>query len=56
MIVQSVILGGADEEIFNSVDKSRFRDGDKFKVVTHHWGNNWNKGFDIYSKLDRMLG
>ena len=28
----------------------------KLKIVTHHWGANWNKGFDIYSKLDNMLG
>ena len=51
-----VILGGADKKIFNSADKSQFKNGDKFKIVTHHWGNNWNKGFDIYSKLDQMLG
>ena len=31
-------------------------DGDsKIRLVTHHWGANWNKGFDIYSKLDEML-
>jgi len=52
---QSVILGGADEEIFNKNDKKSFVDVEKFKVVTHHWGNNWNKGFDIYSKFDRLL-
>ena len=28
----------------------------KLKIVTHHWGNNWNKGFNIYSKLDKLIG
>ena len=51
-----VILGGADKKIFNSADRSQYKNGEKFKIVTHHWGNNWNKGFDIYSKLDQMLG
>ena len=25
-------------------------------IVTHHWGNNWNKGFDTYTLLDEMVG
>ena len=28
---------------------------DKLKIVTHHWGANWNKGFDVYQKIDRLL-
>ena len=27
----------------------------KLKIVTHHWGSNWNKGFDVYKKLDDLL-
>ena len=51
----NVILGGADSEIFNTKLKEKHIEGEKFKIVTHHWGNNWNKGFDIYSKLDALL-
>ena len=25
------------------------------KLVTHHWGGNYMKGFDIYKKLDSLL-
>ena len=51
----NVILGGADSEIFNSKLKEKHIEGEKFNIVTHHWGNNWNKGFDVYSKLDTLL-
>ena len=26
------------------------------KLVTHHWGANWNKGFDFYLILDELIG
>ena len=29
--------------------------GDKINLVTHHWSNNWMKGFDIYTELDKFL-
>ena len=25
------------------------------RIVTHHWGANWNKGFDIYLELDKLI-
>lgn len=25
-----------------------------YKIVTHHWSDNWMKGFDIYKKLDEI--
>ena len=25
------------------------------KFVTHHWSDHWNKGFDIYKKLDQLI-
>ena len=28
----------------------------KIKIVTHHWGTNKNKGFDIYYLLDELAG
>ena len=27
----------------------------KFKLVTHHWGNNINKGYQVYKKIDMLL-
>jgi hypothetical protein len=49
------ILGGADSEIFNKSNFEEFNGKGKIKIVTHHWGANWNKGFEIYNKLDELL-
>jgi hypothetical protein len=50
-----VVLSGANKEIFNTNDVPKLKAGEKLGIVTHHWGSNWNKGFNIYSKLDKML-
>ena len=50
-----VILSGSDTEIFNNTNKESWNKTTKLKIVTHHWGNNWNKGFDVYSLLDNLL-
>ena len=50
-----VILAGANEEVFNPSDFTPWDGSGKLKIVTHHWGANWNKGFDVYSKLDFLL-
>ena len=50
----SVIMSGADDEIFNPSNLSKF-DKNKIKFVTHHWSDHSNKGFDIYKKFDEML-
>jgi len=52
----SVIMAGADEQIFNRKNFITWNNSSKIKIVTHHWGANWNKGFSIYEKLDKMLG
>ena len=51
----SVIYSGSNSDIFNANNFYGWNGVDKVKIVTHHWGNNWNKGFDIYSDLDRKL-
>ena len=51
----SVILNGADETIYNSSDFVPWDGSAPIRLVTHHWGGNWMKGFDIYKKLDEML-
>lgn len=50
-----VILSGANQEIFNRKNFKMWDKNSKIKIVTHHWGANWNKGFDTYKKLDSML-
>jgi len=53
---RKVIYAGANLEIFNNHDGINWDGKSKLKIVTHHWGANWNKGFDIYSRLDNLLG
>lgn len=48
----SVIMSGSDKKIFYP---KVLKKNEKLKIVTHHWGGNWNKGFDIYKKLDDLL-
>ncbi len=51
----SVILNGADSNIFKRYGNS-YWDGDgPFKIVTHHWSPNYMKGFDVYKHLDYLL-
>tara|TARA_B100001173_G_C16030541_1_gene566544 strand:- start:3309 stop:4352 length:1044 start_codon:yes stop_codon:yes gene_type:complete len=51
----TVILAGADRSIFNSENFHEWKTKEPLKIVTHHWGANWNKGFEIYQKLDQMI-
>ena len=50
-----VILAGANKEIFNSKGYKPWNKKEKLKIVTHHWGANWNKGFREYTVLDKLL-
>ena len=52
----TVILGGANSNIFNPSGFKPWDRKSKLKIVTHHWGAHWNKGFEIYEKLDQMIG
>ena len=65
---QTVIYNGVDqktfvpsETIYNGVDQKTFAppetkiDSSKINLVTHHWSDNWLKGFDIYEKIDNYL-
>ncbi len=51
----SVIMSGSDSTIFNNKNYTEWKKEDKFKLITHHWGNNKNKGFALYSQLDNLL-
>lgn len=50
-----VVPAGANKKIFNSINYKPWSKSEKLKIVTHHWGANWNKGFNIYQKLDEMI-
>lgn len=51
----SVILAGANKEIFNSNQSNYWNKNEKIKLVTHHWSNHKNKGFDVYQYIDKLL-
>jgi len=51
----NLITNGADATVFNSRGWQAWREGRPLKLVTHHWGGNWMKGFDIYLRLDSMM-
>jgi hypothetical protein len=50
-----VIYAGADENIFNRNNHIKWDSTGPIKLVTHHWGANWNKGFDFYLTLDDLI-
>ena len=50
-----VIMSGSNKKIFNNNDYEAWDGSSKLKILTHHWGNDWNKGFDVYSKIDNLL-
>lgn len=50
-----VILNGANKKIFDSNNYIPWNEKDVLRIVTHHWSNNWLKGFDIYEKLDKLI-
>lgn len=48
------IRNGADASVFNRENKKKWDKKTPLKVVTHHWGYSYNKGFDIYLYLDKL--
>jgi len=51
----SVIKNGADSNIFNKHGRLRWDGKSLLKLVTHHWGGNYYKGFDIYKLIDNII-
>lgn len=52
----SVILNGADPAVFHADGQRPWSGAEPLRLVTHHWGGNSMKGFDVYDLLDRMMG
>lgn len=50
----NVINNACDQNIFYQKENKQINKN-KIKIVTHHWSNNYFKGFEIYNKLDQLL-
>lgn len=51
----SVIRNGADTGLFNRAGFRAWDGKEPLRLVTHHWGGNRMKGFDVYGQIDAML-
>jgi hypothetical protein len=52
----TMIRNGADERIFHRGSAATWTPAEPLKLVTHHWGAHVKKGWDVYQKIDRLLG
>lgn len=50
----SVIRPGADARFFHPLGGSVWDTNQPLRIVTHHWSDNWNKGFDVYRAIDEL--
>ena len=53
---KSVILNGGNADLFQKYENIPWDGHQALRLVTHHWGGNRMKGFDVYDELDAMLG
>ena len=51
----SIVTPGADLRFFNPIGTSLPAPGEPLRLVTHHWSDNWNKGFDVYQQIDEFI-
>lgn len=51
----TAILNGGETRIFNRKGHEPWNSKGPLKLITHHWGGNWMKGFDVYQHLDNLL-
>ena len=42
-------------KFFNPKNFNPWNEKDKLKIVTHHWGTNKNKGFEVYEYIDQLI-
>lgn len=51
----SVITPGADARFFHPIGNHPPSPGEPIRIVTHHWSDNWKKGFDVYREIDELI-
>ena len=51
----SVVLNGGDPDLFRAEANVPWDRKGPLKLVTHHWGGNRLKGFDVYEEVDRLV-
>ena len=51
----SVLLNGASQELFYPAKGKNWDKVRSLRLVTHHWGGNKLKGFDVYERIDKLL-
>jgi glycosyltransferase involved in cell wall biosynthesis len=51
----SVITNGADPRLYHAVGSAKLEIGGTLRLVTHHWSDNWAKGFTAYQEIDRLI-
>jgi len=51
----SVIVPGADPRFFHPLGNRLPVEGEPVRLVTHHWSDNWKKGFDVYREIDDLI-
>jgi glycosyltransferase involved in cell wall biosynthesis len=51
----AVIGNAADPRIFHPLGSVRFAGDGPLRLVTHHWSDNWRKGFKVYQELDALI-
>ena len=50
----SSILNSCNQQIFYPLENKKINKI-KIKLITHHWSDDYLKGFEIYNKLDKIL-
>lgn len=50
-----VILSGSDSHVFNRQNSRPLIEGEKIRLLTHHWSSNRNKGFDTYELINKLI-
>jgi glycosyltransferase involved in cell wall biosynthesis len=51
----TVIANAADPRIFHPIGGARFTSHGLLRIVTHHWSDNWRKGFKVYQEIDTLI-
>jgi glycosyltransferase involved in cell wall biosynthesis len=50
----SVVWPGADARYFHPMGGAVWDGREPLRIATHHWSDNWKKGFDVYRGIDEL--